>query len=264
MAGLPTPSPVLPCPVGELLHFIDSFTNFPSVNGVFPQLPFPPFPKAKTLTLSLWGLIAYLFCGPHLPLSDFTWYVQDVVIKICLSCLLFQTFLLLYSSFMGQWVCTHGCLDRKVGREQQSGQPCALCMLHPCTQAFEQSFWGVISSQIHCYKSGGGGEIVTLFSLVSPQLLADFSSRSSWFSSAAPGVVWASRQLATFSGDTSVSRERAQHHYGLYSLQTAWCVWLCGPFQPPPLCHPVQFSVFMEGIQLQTGWTRCFLIFFFF
>lgn len=156
---------------------------------------------------------------------------------------------------MGQWVC----LDRKVGREQQAGQPCALCMLHSCTQAFEQSFWGVISSQIRCYKSGAE-KIVTSFSLVSPQLLADFSSRSSCFSSAAPGVVWASRQLATFSGDTSVSRESTA---SLWIVQFAnWCVWLCGPLQPPPLCHSVQFSVFMEGIQLQTGWTRCFLVFF--
>lgn len=52
-------------------------------------------PEAKTLTLSPGGLNAYLFCGLLLPLSDFTRYVQDVMIKICLSCLLFQAFLLL-------------------------------------------------------------------------------------------------------------------------------------------------------------------------
>lgn len=37
--------------------------------------------KAKTLTLSPRGLNAYLFCGLLLSLSDFTRYVQDLMLK---------------------------------------------------------------------------------------------------------------------------------------------------------------------------------------
>lgn len=88
-----------------------------------------------------------------------------------------------------------------------------------------------------------GVKNVTLFSLLSLQLLADLSSRSSCFPSAVPGAVWASRQLARFSGDTSVSGE-SRASLWICAVSFADCM-VCMVLWPLPASPILSFSAFL-------------------